>query len=86
MSGTVLGRGRCPSCKRDLAGGYANRERTRLWLRPHKTDPRHPGSPWCISGGDVVPVDYDLMLAWGARLRLAEERRRARWRQTDTPV
>jgi len=80
VQGTVLGRGYCPVCRRGVAGGYSDRDRRRIWLRPHKSDPRHPGSPWCRGGGDVVPVDRALMDAWGKRRRNAERARRERWR------
>ena len=76
VRGTILARGTCPHCRRSMAGGYSNRERTKLWLRPHKTDPRHPGSPWCQGGSEIVSVDRELMEAHARALRQAETRSR----------
>jgi hypothetical protein len=81
VQGTVLWRGYCPVCRRGVAGGNTSRPPgQQISLRPHKTDPRHPGSPWCGGGGSHVPADRDLMHAWAVQMRLRAERRDERQR------
>jgi hypothetical protein len=78
-------RGQCPSCLRVLAGGNRGRGEMRgkiIQLRRHKTDPRHPGSPWCSFRGEV-PTDlraiYDWVLRRDRRQRELSERTLQQW-------
>lgn len=69
VRGTVMFRGTCPVCKRTLAGGNRGRGDQRgkiISLRRHKTDPRHPGSPWCGFRGEV-PASQRAMDWWAER-------------------
>jgi hypothetical protein len=82
VRGTVLWRGYCPVCKRGVAGGNMSRPPgEQISLRPHKTDPRHPGSPWCSGGRSLVPADRELMAFWARALRTREERHE-QWRRS----
>lgn len=78
VKGTVLFRAYCPVCKRGVAGGNRERDRSKIELRHHKVAGTHPGRPWCSGSGAVVPPDYGLMDAWSARLRRLAERRSTR--------
>ena len=75
MRGTTLGRGICPNCKRDVAGGFANRSRSKVWLRRHKRPPDQ-GRAWCPGGGSVVPLDRDATIRWGLAKRERDMLRR----------
>lgn len=75
VRGTVHLRGRCPHCRRDLAGGRMDRPSARVMrisLRPHN----RPGTTTrCEGSGALVPADYDLTARWGAALRDRRARR-----------
>jgi hypothetical protein len=78
VRGTTLGRGICPDCGRDVAGGFANRSRSKVWLRKHK---RLVGEPavrrqWCPGGESVVPLDQDATIRWGLAKRQRDMLRR----------
>ena len=79
VRGTVLGRAYCPHCRRDVAGGYTDRAKRKVWLRSHKR-PVGPGRKWrewCPGGGLTVPVDQAAMRDWAERRRERERRRAA---------
>lgn len=74
VKGTIQARGKCPFCGRSMAGGYSDRVKKHLWLRPHNTSP-YSGVPY-RGGGMTVPVDYALMQAHSRARREREKRRR----------
>lgn len=73
VKGTIQARGECPYCHRSMAGGYSDRVKKHLWLRPHNTRP-YGGVP-CKGGGMIVPVDHELMMAYSKERRERERRR-----------
>lgn len=74
VKGTIQARGKCPFCGRSMAGGYSDRVKKHLWLRPHNTSP-HSGVP-CQGSGMTVPVNYTLMQVHSRARREREKRLR----------
>lgn len=78
VRGTVLLRGTCPMCGRDVPGGRVTRPGetpTRIWLRPHREPGPGRGRRWCDGGKMTVTADYELTAAWGKRQRETRARR-----------
>jgi hypothetical protein len=79
VRGTVLLRGICPVCKREVAGGNCesgDARNSRIMLRQHN----NPATgEQCAGSRDRVPTDWGRTNAWGQAKREAERDRREYW-------
>jgi hypothetical protein len=80
VRGTVLLRGRCLVCDRDIPGGNCESGLARgsaIMLRNHV----NPATgKRCAGSRDRVPTDHELTAAWGLAKREAAARRDKAWR------
>lgn len=86
VRGTIYRRGICPECGRAVAGASANRERSRLWLKRHKSLIKvfdngkiKEVRTWCHGSGMCVPMDLEATQAAGDAKREAARKERERY-------